>query len=68
MCGFPITQSPAELTFTDAFQRHFFGQIFEIKGGFGRYKAWGSLLGQQLLERNIIVVCIDYRFCSHTFP
>jgi prenylcysteine alpha-carboxyl methylesterase len=25
------------------------------------YKAWGSLLGQQLLERNIIVVCIDYR-------
>ncbi|KAH9558467.1 hypothetical protein CY35_06G010600 [Sphagnum magellanicum] len=25
------------------------------------YKAWGSLLGQQLLERNVIVVCIDYR-------
>lgn len=25
------------------------------------YKAWGSLLGQQLSERDIIVVCIDYR-------
>ncbi|XP_065616973.1 probable isoprenylcysteine alpha-carbonyl methylesterase ICMEL2 isoform X3 [Quercus suber] len=26
-----------------------------------RYKAWGSLLGQQLAERDIIVACIDYR-------
>ncbi|KAJ4833257.1 hypothetical protein Tsubulata_005091 [Turnera subulata] len=25
------------------------------------YKAWGSLLGQQLAERGIIVACIDYR-------
>ncbi|KAL6139973.1 hypothetical protein ACLB2K_058274 [Fragaria x ananassa] len=25
------------------------------------YKAWGSLLGLQLAERNIIVACIDYR-------
>ncbi|XP_044468544.1 probable isoprenylcysteine alpha-carbonyl methylesterase ICMEL2 isoform X5 [Mangifera indica] len=25
------------------------------------YKAWGSLLGRQLAERNIIVACIDYR-------
>ncbi|XP_043717403.1 probable isoprenylcysteine alpha-carbonyl methylesterase ICMEL2 isoform X1 [Telopea speciosissima] len=25
------------------------------------YKAWGSLLGQQLAEREIIVACIDYR-------
>lgn len=25
------------------------------------YKAWGSLLGQQLSERNVIVACIDYR-------
>ncbi|XP_041004230.1 probable isoprenylcysteine alpha-carbonyl methylesterase ICMEL2 [Juglans microcarpa x Juglans regia] len=25
------------------------------------YKAWGSLLGQQLAERDIIVACIDYR-------
>jgi hypothetical protein len=25
------------------------------------YKAWGTLLGQQLVERDIIVVCIDYR-------
>ncbi|XP_047342026.1 isoprenylcysteine alpha-carbonyl methylesterase ICME-like [Impatiens glandulifera] len=25
------------------------------------YKAWGSLLGQQLCERDIIVACIDYR-------
>ncbi|CAM8919070.1 unnamed protein product [Rhodiola kirilowii] len=25
------------------------------------YKAWGSLLGQQLSERGIIVACIDYR-------
>nr|XP_011467833.1 PREDICTED: probable isoprenylcysteine alpha-carbonyl methylesterase ICMEL2 isoform X1 [Fragaria vesca subsp. vesca] len=25
------------------------------------YKAWGSLLGMQLAERNIIVACIDYR-------
>ncbi|XP_062103276.1 probable isoprenylcysteine alpha-carbonyl methylesterase ICMEL1 [Humulus lupulus] len=25
------------------------------------YKAWGSLLGQQLSERDIIVTCIDYR-------
>ncbi|KAK3020771.1 hypothetical protein RJ639_045843 [Escallonia herrerae] len=25
------------------------------------YKAWGSLLGQQLSERDIIVACIDYR-------
>jgi hypothetical protein len=34
---------------------------FEMKGGFNRYKAWGTLLGQQLVERDIIVVCIDYR-------
>ncbi|XWS46444.1 hypothetical protein CRYUN_Cryun14cG0067100 [Craigia yunnanensis] len=26
-----------------------------------RYKAWGSLLGLQLAERDIIVACIDYR-------
>jgi hypothetical protein len=26
-----------------------------------RYKAWGSLLAQQLVERDIIVACIDYR-------
>ncbi|XP_073301374.1 probable isoprenylcysteine alpha-carbonyl methylesterase ICMEL2 [Primulina huaijiensis] len=25
------------------------------------YKAWGSLLGVQLSERDVIVVCIDYR-------
>lgn len=25
------------------------------------YKAWGSLLGQQLAERDIMVACIDYR-------
>lgn len=25
------------------------------------YKAWGSLLGQQLAEREILVACIDYR-------
>ncbi|XP_031273646.1 probable isoprenylcysteine alpha-carbonyl methylesterase ICMEL1 [Pistacia vera] len=25
------------------------------------YKAWGSLLGQQLSDRGIIVACIDYR-------
>ncbi|GAB4828937.1 Probable isoprenylcysteine alpha-carbonyl methylesterase icmel1 [Ancistrocladus abbreviatus] len=25
------------------------------------YKAWGSLLGQQLSERDIVVACIDYR-------
>lgn len=25
------------------------------------YKAWGSLLGQELVERNVIVACIDYR-------
>ncbi|KAL6135422.1 hypothetical protein ACLB2K_067650 [Fragaria x ananassa] len=25
------------------------------------YKAWGSLLGLQLAERNIIVACVDYR-------
>ncbi|KAH1205704.1 putative isoprenylcysteine alpha-carbonyl methylesterase ICMEL1 [Glycine max] len=25
------------------------------------YKAWGSLLGQQLSDRDIIVACIDYR-------
>ncbi|XVF42967.1 hypothetical protein PTKIN_Ptkin02bG0002400 [Pterospermum kingtungense] len=25
------------------------------------YKAWGSLLGQQLSERDILVACIDYR-------
>ncbi|XVF59683.1 hypothetical protein PTKIN_Ptkin07bG0295700 [Pterospermum kingtungense] len=25
------------------------------------YKAWGSLLGLQLAERDIIVVCVDYR-------
>ncbi|KAK9924761.1 hypothetical protein M0R45_033113 [Rubus argutus] len=25
------------------------------------YKAWGSLLGLQLADRNIIVACIDYR-------
>ncbi|WCJ25420.1 alpha/beta-Hydrolases superfamily protein [Euphorbia peplus] len=25
------------------------------------YKAWGSLLGKQLAERDIIVACIDYR-------
>ncbi|KAM4131652.1 hypothetical protein ACJW30_01G191300 [Castanea mollissima] len=25
------------------------------------YKAWGSLLGQQLAERDIIVACVDYR-------
>lgn len=35
------------------------------------YKAWGSLLGQQLSERDIIVACIDYRWCfcnfSHKF-
>jgi hypothetical protein len=30
--------------------------------GFGRYKAWGSLLGFQLAERGIIVACIDYRY------
>lgn len=26
-----------------------------------RYKAWGSLLGQQLSERDVLVACIDYR-------
>ncbi|KAE8713349.1 putative endo-1,3(4)-beta-glucanase 2-like [Hibiscus syriacus] len=26
-----------------------------------RYKAWGSLVGLQLAERDIIVACIDYR-------
>ncbi|EPS74453.1 hypothetical protein M569_00303, partial [Genlisea aurea] len=25
------------------------------------YKAWGSLLGLQLMERDVIVACIDYR-------
>ncbi|XP_062152040.1 isoprenylcysteine alpha-carbonyl methylesterase ICME-like [Alnus glutinosa] len=25
------------------------------------YKAWGSLLGKQLAERDIIVACLDYR-------
>lgn len=25
------------------------------------YKAWGALLGQELVERNVIVACIDYR-------
>ncbi|KAG0598468.1 hypothetical protein M758_12G076400 [Ceratodon purpureus] len=25
------------------------------------YKAWGSLLAQQLVERDVIVACIDYR-------
>ncbi|XP_024923371.2 isoprenylcysteine alpha-carbonyl methylesterase ICME isoform X2 [Ziziphus jujuba] len=25
------------------------------------YKAWGSLLGLQLAERNVIVACLDYR-------
>lgn len=25
------------------------------------YKAWGCLLGQELVERNVIVACIDYR-------
>ncbi|GLJ12500.1 hypothetical protein SUGI_0192200 [Cryptomeria japonica] len=25
------------------------------------YKAWGSLLGQELVERDVIVACIDYR-------
>jgi prenylcysteine alpha-carboxyl methylesterase len=25
------------------------------------YKAWGSLLGMQLAERDIIVACLDYR-------
>lgn len=25
------------------------------------YKAWGSLLGQQLSERDVVVACIDYR-------
>ncbi|KAK2663084.1 hypothetical protein Ddye_001658 [Dipteronia dyeriana] len=25
------------------------------------YKAWGSLLGRQLAERDIIVACVDYR-------
>lgn len=25
------------------------------------YKAWGSLLGQQLSERDVMVACIDYR-------
>ncbi|GAB2299904.1 hypothetical protein Dimus_033953 [Dionaea muscipula] len=25
------------------------------------YKAWGSLLGQQLAERDIMVACLDYR-------
>ncbi|KAL6543747.1 hypothetical protein OROGR_010244 [Orobanche gracilis] len=25
------------------------------------YKAWGTLLGQQLAERDVIVACIDYR-------
>ncbi|KAI3976845.1 hypothetical protein MKX01_008703 [Papaver californicum] len=25
------------------------------------YKAWGSLLGQELAERGVIVACIDYR-------
>ncbi|KAK9118851.1 hypothetical protein Scep_016944 [Stephania cephalantha] len=25
------------------------------------YKAWGSLLGQRLAERDVIVACIDYR-------
>lgn len=25
------------------------------------YKAWGSLLGQQLAERDILVACLDYR-------
>lgn len=37
----------------------------------GRYKAWGTLLAHQLVDRNIIVACVDYRcfyfllwFCS----
>jgi hypothetical protein len=28
-----------------------------------RYKAWGSLLAQELLDCDIIVTCIDYRCC-----
>lgn len=27
-----------------------------------RYKAWGSLLGRQLAERDIVVACLDYRY------
>ncbi|KAG5016991.1 hypothetical protein JHK85_023127 [Glycine max] len=30
------------------------------------YKAWGSLLGQQLSDRDIIVACIDYRTRADT--
>ncbi|KAL0650183.1 hypothetical protein Bca4012_092874 [Brassica carinata] len=32
----------------------------------GRYKAWGSLLGMQLAERDITVACVDYRICNET--
>ncbi|KAJ7549469.1 hypothetical protein O6H91_07G054400 [Diphasiastrum complanatum] len=35
------------------------------------YKAWGSLLAQELVERDVIVACIDYRYnlpaLSHHF-
>lgn len=31
------------------------------------YKAWGSLLGRRLAERDILVACIDYRYwCWNT--
>ncbi|XP_034228191.1 probable isoprenylcysteine alpha-carbonyl methylesterase ICMEL1 isoform X2 [Prunus dulcis] len=35
--------------------------IFTHARIYSSYKAWGSLLGQQLSERDIIVACIDYR-------
>lgn len=31
-----------------------------------RYKAWGSFLGMQLAERDIIVACLDYRYAVVT--
>jgi carboxylesterase type B len=31
------------------------------------YKGWGSLLGQQLSDHDIIVICLDYRCSSFNF-
>lgn len=41
--------------------RAFIDCCLKILGVYNRYKAWGSLLAQQLVERDIIVACIDYR-------
>lgn len=35
--------------------------LFILVSCWFRYKAWGSLLGRQLAERDIIVACLDYR-------